>query len=209
MSYQFDPPIMILMYGLPGAGKSAFARQFSTVAGLAHIHADRLRYELYDDASFSSSENQTVLRLGAYMVDELLKHQQSVIFDMHLPTQRLRDDLKRLAAQYQANTVVIWVQTDKETARYRASHRDRRRLDDKYSFNLSPAQFDTLSNGVNGNFKPNERTIVISGKHLFNVQAKTVWRRLQELGLLKVQTPATSRGRVDYARRNLPRNPSL
>jgi predicted kinase len=202
MRYRFGSPVVILMYGLPGAGKSAFARQFSAEAGLAHVHSDRLRFELYDDASFSPSENQTVLRLASYMCEEILKTGQSLVFDMHLPTQRLRDELRQLAAKTGAKTRVVWVQTDRETAQYRSSHRDRRRPDDKYAFNLSQAQFEQLAAGAGGNFRPNEGPIVISGKHLYGIQAKAVWRRLAENGLVTIDSSGpTTAGRVDYERR--------
>lgn len=210
MSYRFTTPVVILMYGLPGAGKSAFARQFAEAAHIAHVHTDRIRFELYDDANFSASENQTVLRLATYMAEELLKTKQSLIFDMHLPTQRLRDDLRKTAADLGGRTLLIWVQTDKETAYYRATHRDRRRADDRFSFNLSQAQFEQLSGGVSGSFKPSEHPIVISGKHLFDLQVKAVWRRLDQLGLLADKpAPLANRGRVDYERRTLSRTAGI
>lgn len=197
------------MYGLPGAGKSAFARQYAAETEIAHVHSDRIRHELFDDASFSASENQTVLRLATYMTEELLKLGQSLIFDMHLPTQRLREELKKLASENGAQTIIIWVQTDAETAEYRASHRDRRRPDDRYSFNLSHAQFEQLAAGVTGSFKTSEHPVVISGKHLFRLQIKAVERRLRGLGLLG-QPPAQARaGRIDYERRFRPRTTSL
>lgn len=202
MTTSFDSPVVILTYGLPGAGKSAFARQFAAARSLAHVHSDRIRHELFDDASFSASENQTVLRLALYMTEELLKVGQSLVFDMHLPSQKLREDLKRLASGYNAQYLLVWIQTDRETAHYRASHRDRRRPDDKYAFNLSSAQFDQLAQGVTGSFKHTEKPAVISGKHLFKLQAATVDRRLASLGVLDGKAMAKlSPGRVDYGRR--------
>lgn len=199
---------MLLMHGLPGAGKSAFARQFAELTGLSHVSSDRFRYELYDDPKFTTSENNTVLRLAAYMSEELLRRGNSVIFDMHLPTQRLRDGLARLANDHNAQLVLVWVQTDQETAGWRSQHRDRRRIDDKYAFNLSASQFDELAQLVKSNFRPKDRLIVISGKHLFRVQAAAALKRLKELSLVSDQPPSTG-GRVDYARRQIPRIHSL
>lgn len=202
MSITFNQPLILLMHGLPGAGKSAFARQFAEAAGMAHVNSDRFRYELYDDASFTTSENNTVLRLCAYMTEELLKRGNCVIFDMHLPSQRLRDGLRSLATDNGAEFVLVRVQTDTDTAWWRASHRDRRRLDDKYAFNLSQAQYEELANRVNTNFRSSEKVIVISGKHLFKVQAATVLRRLQAFGLMPSAPNLHQRsGRIDYARR--------
>lgn len=211
MAITFSQPVLLLMHGLPGAGKSAFARQFSDMLSSAHVNSDRLRYELYDDPKFTTSENNTVLRLGAYMTETLLKVGASVVFDMHLPTQRLRDNLKRLAEDYGAVLIIVWVQTDVETASWRASHRDRRRPDDKYSFNLSSRQFGELAKLVNKNFRTNERIIVVSGKHHFKAQAAGALRHFKEMELVSEQIfPSTAlAGRVDYERRNTGRNRSF
>lgn len=192
------------MHGIPGAGKSAFARQFSDFTGIAHINSDRIRYELYDDAQFTGAENTTVWRLTSYMAELLLSQGQSIIFDMHLPTLSLRKTLQGLAKENKADFVVVWVQTDYETALYRATHRDRRRVDDRFSFQLSPALHERLSRMGSA---PNEsKSIVVSGKHLFSTQKTPVIRKLRELNLLETiensSIPAGNRsGRVDHDRR--------
>lgn len=209
MAITATQPFLMLMHGLPGAGKSAFARQFAELAGLTHVSSDRFRYELFDDPKFNTSENNTILRLAAYMSEELLRRGNSVIFDMHLPTQRLRDGLARLVNDHNAELVLVWVQTDQETASWRSQHRDRRRVDDKYAFNLSNGQFDELAQLVKSNFRPKDKLIVVSGKHLFRVQAAAALKRLKELGLMSEQSTLGVGGRVDYARRQIPRISSL
>jgi predicted kinase len=189
------------MHGLPGAGKSAFARQFSELLGITHINTDRIRYELFDDAQFNPAENNTVLRLADYMSDTLLSSGQSIIFDMHLPTKILRKAMKKMADNNSAAFLLIWVQTDKDTAQFRSSHRDRRKPDDKYSFNLSSQTFEMLSKRVSP--PAGETTVVISGKHLFKYQSAGVLRKLQYLKVIEIDSLSTPRnsGRVDLNRR--------
>lgn len=188
------------MHGIPGAGKSAFARQFAQHLEIAHINSDRIRAELYDDAQFGSAENATVWRLSYYMAETVLAGSQSLVLDMNLPTQTLRRHLRTLATQYGAAFVVIWVQTDYETALYRATHRDRRRIDDKYSFPISAQLHQKLS--TTGSNPGPEPTIVISGQHIFKTQLGPVLNKLRELKLMAADSPASERmGRIDLARR--------
>lgn len=200
MEIQLVKPLCILMYGIPGAGKSTFARQLSEQLNIAHVHSDRIRHELYDDAQYSSAENSTVLRLSVYMAEMLLAQKQSVIFDMQLPTQTLRNNLRSLAREYGAEFITVWVQTDYETALYRATHRDRRRIDDKYSFSITPQLHQRLSSA--GSEPRDGSTIVISGKHLFKTQVGPLLRRLKQAGVITNNIPAGKRtGRVDHDRR--------
>lgn len=200
MKPQLTQPVCLLMHGIPGAGKSAFARQLSERLNIAHVNSDRIRAELFDDPQFGSAENSTVWRLAAYMAETLLSTGQSVVFDMHLPTQTLRRTLRDIAKQYSAGFVVVWVQTDYETALYRATHRDRRRIDDKYSFQLTPQMHERLA-GV-GSKPSSEPAIVISGQHLFKTQVGPVLKKLQDMKFLTMAPPLSERiSRVDHDRR--------
>lgn len=216
MNSVFQQPVLFLFYGLPGSGKSAFARQSAAALSASHVWGDRIRYELYDDPRYTSAENNTVLRLADYMADELLKRGATTFFDVSLPTPQLREAMRKLAQENNAQCVIIWVQTDSETARTRSLKRDRRTLDDKYSSSLTQAQFTAQS--VMTPLGEREQHIVISGKHLFKLQLKTLLSRLQIMGLLasakavipetaslKVEPPINRTtslgGRVDFKRR--------
>ncbi|HEX9679080.1 MAG TPA: AAA family ATPase [Candidatus Saccharimonadales bacterium] len=194
-----NQPLLLLMHGWPGAGKSAFARQFCERHSMAHVSSDRVRYELYDDPVYSPSENNTVLRLCEYACELVLKTGGSVVFDMCLPTQALRHKVSYLARSYQANFMIVWAQIDLDTARYRAVNRDRRRLDDRYSPGLSPTSFERLANSVGPLNLDRESCQVISGKHAFAQQARIVELRLNKLGLIDANPIA--KGRVDFSRR--------
>jgi predicted kinase len=167
---------------------------------MVHVSANRIRYELYDDPTYSSAENLTVLRLAGYMAEESLSQGVSVIFDMHLPTATLRRSLRDMVDQLKGVMLTVWVQTDFETARYRALNRDRRRTDDRYTPAMSQQQFTRLAKPS----KPAEREAytVISGKHLFKFQHQTVTQRLIKMAALPtVEPPNTRAGRVDLERR--------
>ena len=191
------------MHGLPGAGKSAFARRSSEINQLAHIASDRIRYELFDDPRYTAAENRTVFRICTYVTEISLGQSQPIIFDMNLPSQTMRKDMKRLAEKNGYNFLIVWVQTEKEEAQRRAIQRDRRRPDDKYSVAMSRQLFETLA-GSSGRPDPDrESVVVISGQQPFTQQQSQVEYKLHKMGFASMpdKEPRTRFPRVDYARR--------
>ena len=60
---QLNQPTLFLLYGFPGAGKTYFARQLSEDLNAAHVQADRVRHELFEEPRFDKQENQVVAQL--------------------------------------------------------------------------------------------------------------------------------------------------
>ena len=196
-------PLFILMHGPPGAGKSAFASRFSQQNKLAHISSDRVRYELFDDPRYTSAENRTVFRLCSYMAEIIFSQSQPIVFDMNLPSHTMRKEMKKLANSNGYNFLILWVQTEKEEAMRRSTHRDRRRPDDKYSPSLSGQLFEAIA-AKSGRPDPDkEALMVISGQQPFSQQQAQVSYKLNKLGFIPAPDKALQARlpRVDYARR--------
>ncbi|MCE7936668.1 ATP-binding protein [Candidatus Saccharibacteria bacterium CPR2] len=201
------------MLGLPGAGKTYFARQFADQLDIAHISEDRIRYELFDESSYSDQDNRVVGSIGNYMADEFLARNVSIVYDSENHTKKSRQELVDLAKKHRAKLLFIWVQTDVNTCMDRASSRDRRKIEDKYTHEIDEAIFDVYKRNIS---KPErEDYVVISGKHLFKTQFLTVLRKLRLLNLveLNISTENVSqttnknenkKPRVDLGRRMTP-----
>lgn len=175
--------VVLLMLGYPGAGKTFFARQFSDKANMALVSADRIRFELFEEPTYSREENDVVLRLCDFMLEEYLKNGMSVIYDAMLNSKAERRRKRNFISKYTKNALTVWVQTDKETARFRATNRDRRQTDDKYSDSITSEQFDRLRRELT---RPDdENYVVISGKHVFTNQAHVVLLKMQNLQWVK------------------------
>ncbi|MFA5003995.1 MAG: AAA family ATPase [Candidatus Saccharimonadales bacterium] len=209
-------PLLILLYGYPGAGKTCFARQLTEHLNAAHIQGDRIRAELFEKPQYNREENHVVNSLMNYMTGEFLSTGVSVIYDTNAMRTAQRRALRNMAAKMHAETLLLWLQIDEESAFARVSKRDRRRSDDRFSQPLDRTSFEQLNSGMQ-NPLASEQYIVISGKHVFNTQRSAVLRRLRELGLV-VTTDANSQvvkpglvnivpnpmaGRVDMSRRNI------
>jgi predicted kinase len=210
-----NTPLLILLYGFPGAGKTAFARQLCDHLQAAHVQDGRIRTELFEQPRHDREENQVISHLMDYMTGEFLSAGISVIYDTNAMRVSQRRALRELARKSHAQPLLIWLQIDTESAFLRANKRDRRKADDKYNPPLDQATFERLASGMQN--PQNEDYIVISGKHTFQTQLSAFMKRLRELGHVTTNdatpklikpglvnlVPNPAAGRVDMSRRNI------
>lgn len=169
-------PLIIMVVGLPGAGKSFFARQFSQTFGAPVISSDRLRHTLFAHPEFSPSEQTTIDDLREYMLREVAKTKRTFLVDGDCNIRLERQKLEATAKELGYNTLVVWVQTDEATAKYRSLHRSKTRDDDAHNQSLTAGQFDAFAKRLSPPSR--EQYVVISGKHTYTTQAKMVLRKL-------------------------------
>lgn len=211
-----NKPLLILLYGFPGAGKTFFARQLCEQLVAAHVQGDRIRAELFENPTYQKDENHVVASLMNYMTGEFLNAGVSVVYDSNAMRAAQRRNLRNVAVKAHAESVLVWIQIDEESAFTRATKRDRRKVDDRFAQTLDRPSFNQL-NHVMQNPTAGEHYVVISGKHIFTTQKSAFMRRLQEQGLIGLEANSTQvvkpglvnlvpnpmAGRVDMSRRNI------
>lgn len=209
-------PALIILYGLPGAGKTYFARQFCEEVQAAHLQGDRIRFELFDQPRYDRQEDGVVNHLMTYMAEEFLRAGISVVLDANARRLNQRRELRDLARRSKAQNTLIWFQIDTESAFIRIAKRDRRRSDDRYSAPMDRSTFNTFT-GHMQNPATTEEYTVISGKHPFSSQRSAVLKKLYDLNLIAADSstsgvvkpglvnlvPTQNGGRVDNSRRNI------
>ena len=210
--------LLVMLYGLPGSGKSFFSRQTAELLNIPVISSNRIRYELFEKPTYSKEEQQIVFNLMMMMLDEYAKAGLSVILDVSLNRMMDRKALREFAKKQGLATVLVWIQSDAETCYARAKHRDGRKADDKFSVDMARDLFDAVEKQMQP--PQNEDAIVISGKHLYDSQRNVFLRKLRELQVLSgdessatglpmpglvnlVSSAQMQAGRVDSQRRNV------
>ena len=210
-----NKPVLILLYGFPGAGKTHFARNITEHLDAAHVHADRIRHELFEEPRFDEQENAIINHLMEYMTEEFLRAGISVVYDTNAARKSERRMIREMARKKHAKTVVVWFQVDAETSYSRLKTRDRRTADDKFAIDYSQDDFRNYASRMQ-HPEPTEDYVVVSGKHTFGSQKSAFFKKLLELGLVdrasgqkEVAKPGMinlvpkNSGRVDMSRRNI------
>lgn len=169
-------PLILIIVGLPGAGKTFFARQFSHMFSAPLVSIDRMRFELFGDPQYSAAEQALLQRIGDYQLGEIVKTKCSFIVDGYCNSKLQRKKIAAFAKQNGYDTLVVWIQTEPTTTEARAIKRNPKRPDDAYNYSLTREQFQLLSK----QFTPprDEAYVVVSGRHTFATQAKMVLRKL-------------------------------
>lgn len=173
-SLSLAQPLVIMVVGKPGSGKSFFANQFVEMFGAPMVSFDRIQHLFGVESPYAPEVQAAVSRIATYQAEELLKAQKTMLIDggCNAKSDRLR--LSQLAKKSGYTTLTVWVQTDDATCKQRAT---KRKADDVLNSSLSIEQFDTMAKRFTAP-TGREDYVVVSGRHTFSTQAKTVLRRL-------------------------------
>lgn len=147
--------MIILVFGLPGSGKTSLARELSSRTGAIHINADEVRADLSKDLGFSLDDRvEQARRLGA--MARLLSNQgQLVIVDFINPTAQTRE-------VFGLSDIAIWVD------RIQTS-----RFEDTNNIWEAPNSQDYTIRISDGISIQEEADLVISKEELFDWKAPT------------------------------------
>lgn len=160
-SLQLAKPHIIVVIGLPGAGKSFFAGKFSDTFSAPYLHYDLYKWRIGDD--------KVGEEIADHVLDMLLRTKQTIVIEGRGSSAADRQNLVKLARKSGYDTIFVWVQTDPAIARNRATKRGDGAITKK-EFDERVAAFETPSS--------RESYMVISGKHTHATQTKAVLRRL-------------------------------
>lgn len=203
-------PAVIMLLGLPGSGKSYTSAHIADLLGMALISEDKIRESLFEEPNFDKDEEAVVMQMMIMMMEQYIALGIPVMFDTGLNKVVERKNIREISRKYKADTLLIWLQVDRETARIRTKITKKQNAINDKIFDITLDKFQAPQN---------EDYIVVSGKHTFDSQKQIIVRKLREKGLvtddtLKPHVPMPGMmnlaaqakknvGRVDYARRNI------
>jgi len=128
------PPLVILLAGLPGTGKSTLARKLARRYRLEHISTDSVRKRIFRDVrrdhfgrgSYSNRQRMVVYDTIYYVLYTLLKNNVGCVLDGTFYQDRMRAKVGRICARFNANFVLVIVTCPEETVRKRFEEREKR-----------------------------------------------------------------------------------
>ena len=153
-------PKLFFFIGYPGAGKTTISEIIHKKTGAKHIWADFERNRLYKNPDHSEEESKRLYAQLDQAAEYLLKNGKSVIYDTNFNFMADRQNMRDMAAEHGADTVLIWVNTPIDESKKRAVHPSKKR--NGYDFHMTSKQFDKIAAKLQKPAK-NEKVIKIDG----------------------------------------------
>ncbi len=121
-------PILYLMFGYPGAGKTTASKIIHEITGAIHLSSDQTRFEMFPSPAFSQKEHDMLYHNLDKETELLLQQGKNVIYDANLNRLQHRQDKYEICQRIGAKPVLIWIKTPRDEAKQRASHLSRQHL---------------------------------------------------------------------------------
>lgn len=116
-------PVLIVVSGLPGTGKSFFSKRLAERVPLLVLESDALRKALFSLPSHSAGESFQLFRTIHLLIEELLKGGISLVLDATNLSERFRERLYSIADRINARLVMVLVEAPPEIVRQRLEDR--------------------------------------------------------------------------------------
>lgn len=163
---QINPasPHVIVLVGIPGAGKTTFAQRFADTFSIPYVNSSYLsrKYNLSKKAAID---------LTLDTLNELTKTGKTLVVETDVDTKAKRQDISKYIETKGYRPMFVWVQTEMTEASRRATKAY------PAGSGLKPVEFEKACSS----FQPlddKEKYVVLSGKHTYPTQLKAVLKQI-------------------------------
>ena len=125
MPAQSQSPCLVMLCGLPGTGKSHFARELSSRAPFVWLNSDRTRKLLVARPQYSRREHRRVFAAMHVLTRGYLRDGYSVVFDATNLNENVRAPLYAVAADVGVEPLIIRFTAHPNLIRKRMAERER------------------------------------------------------------------------------------
>jgi predicted kinase len=116
-------PVLVMVSGLPGTGKSHFSRRLAQRLPSVILESDSLRKTLFLVPSYSAQESQRLFSACHRLIAELLRNGVTVIFDATNLVEQHRERLYRVCDSLQVKLIIVQVKAPGDVVRQRLQDR--------------------------------------------------------------------------------------
>jgi predicted kinase len=102
-------PVLVMLVGPPGTGKSRLARQLSVALDAQVVESDRVRKQLFTEPRYTGGEHAAVYGWCHAVMRSALVVGRNVVFDATNLEERARRRVYHIAEGCDARLFVIWV----------------------------------------------------------------------------------------------------
>ena len=107
-------PVLVIVSGLPGSGKSYFSRKLATQIPLLIIESDALRKVLFPTPSYTFEESSRLFNACHVLINDLLTEGTSVLVDATNLVESHRERVSHIANDAGATLVPIYLKANPE-----------------------------------------------------------------------------------------------
>ena len=117
------PPVLVIMVGPPGTGKSHLARLLAERVPIRIVETDEIRRRIAPQPTYSREESGRVYRLAHREIARLLRVGENVVFDATNLYERGRRTLYRIAERTGARLLIVRTVAPDQVVKERLSRR--------------------------------------------------------------------------------------
>jgi predicted kinase len=115
--------MIIVVFGLPGTGKSFFARQLQKKLNASYFNTDIIRDELGRKGHYDKNSKKLIYERLAEKTSEEVVKGAGVIIDGTFHKRELRDDFRQIAAKLDQKIYLVEVKASEQTVKKRLNEK--------------------------------------------------------------------------------------
>jgi predicted kinase len=119
--------MILIVFGLPGSGKSYFAGRLANITGALYVNSDQLRKSMFPQPAYTAEEKQAVYGKMLHEMKNALNENRNIILDATFHKGALR---KMFAEQAGAETMMAFIEITSDEAIIRERLNKKRKFSD-------------------------------------------------------------------------------
>ncbi len=101
--------MIVIVFGLPGSGKSFFASKLAEKTGAEYLNSDQIRLSIFPERQYTEAEKMKVYTVMADQTEKLIRKERDVVLDATFYKEHLRENFRHLAKSNEVPLLFIEV----------------------------------------------------------------------------------------------------